>query len=224
MVRRSIKDLVTLNSGRTSYVGYYDKPGITGTFFHNNGTSIVDPGFPQDDISPLHSIVTTMHHERNMHGTQKFLTPEMWKLYEDFLKKMFNKTTMDEFGRTAVVTKDNLAFPIGKGSLRKEELRATIGEIVKNLYDNQAYRQALTQNPNVKRYDLETLRPYFEKAIDDMSDQDLLKLLGTTNGYGVDYAMLGPRENPNFYKELRNLLKVAPATLPFLIPRKEEKK
>lgn len=222
--KKSIKDLITLNSGRTSYVGYYDKPGVTGTFFHNNGTSIVDPGFPQDDVSPLHSIVTTMHHERNMHGTQKFLTPEMWKPYEDFLKKIFTKTTTDEFGRTAAVTKDNLAFPIGKGSLRKEELRATIGEIVKNLYDNQAYRQALTQNPNVKRYDLETLRPYFEKAIDDMSDQDLLKLLGTTNGYGVDYVMLGPRENPDFYKELRNLLKVAPATLPLLIPRKEEKK
>ena len=222
--KKSIKDLITLNSGRTSYIGYYDKPGVTGTFFHNNGTSIVDPGSQETLRNAYGSIVTTMHHERNMHGTQKFLTPEMWKLYEDFLKKIFTKTTTDEFGRTAVVTKDNLAFPIGKGSLRKEELRATIGEMVKNIYDNIAYNKAIVSNPNVKRYDLETLRPYFEKAIDDMSDQDLLKLLGTTNGYGVDYSMLGPRENLNFYKELRNLLKVAPATLPFLIPRKEEKK
>jgi hypothetical protein len=51
--KKSIKDLVTLNSGRTSYIGYYNQPGITGTFFHNNGTSIVDPGYPQYDISPL---------------------------------------------------------------------------------------------------------------------------------------------------------------------------
>jgi len=44
--KKSIKDLITLNSGRTSYVGYYNEPGIVGTFFHNNGTSIVDPGQP----------------------------------------------------------------------------------------------------------------------------------------------------------------------------------
>jgi len=57
-----------------------------------------------------------------------------------------------------------------------------------------------------------------------MPDERLNHMLSTANGYGVDYAEIGPKENPNFYKELRNLLKVAPATLPFLIPRKEEKK
>lgn len=241
--KKSIKDLVTLNSGRTSYVGYYNKPGFVGTFFHNNGTSIVDPGQPiykdfglMSFISnraqvnnpdpyvfqPLQSIISTMHHERNMHGTQKFLTPEMWKLYEDFLKKMFNKTNTDEFGRAIAITKDNLTLPVDKGSLMREELRATIGEMVKNLYETKAY--AKLNNANVKKYDLETLRPYFEQVVDDMSDQELLELLKNINGYGEDYARLGPRENPNFYKELRNLLKVAPATLPILIPRKEEKK
>jgi len=67
--KKSIRDLVTLNSGRTSYVGYYNNPGILGTYFHNNGTSIVDPGYPEDGISALQSIANTMHHERNMHGT-----------------------------------------------------------------------------------------------------------------------------------------------------------
>jgi len=51
--KKSIRDLVTLNSGRTSYIGYYNKPGIKGTFFNNNGTSIVDPGYPYENISPL---------------------------------------------------------------------------------------------------------------------------------------------------------------------------
>ena len=222
--KKSIRDLVTLNSGRTSYVGYYNNPGVLGTYFHNNGTSIIDPGFPQDDVSPLRSIATTMHHERNMHGTQKFLTPEMWKLYEDFLKKIFTKTTTDEFGRTIAITTDNSTIPIGKGSLKKEELRATIGEMVKNIYDNQAHYIATTKNPNIKKYELETIRPYFEQVVDEMPDERLNHMLSTANGYGVDYAEIGPKENPNFYKELRNLLKVAPATLPFLIPRKEEKK
>ena len=222
--KKSIRDLVTLNSGRTSYVGYYNKPGVTGTFFHNNGTSIVDPGYPEDGISALQSIATTMHHERNMHGTQRFLTPEMWKLYEDFIKKMFNKTTTDEFGRTVVRTHDDFTIPIDKGSLRKEELRATIGEMVRNIYNREAHSKALVNNPTVKKSDLEVLKPYFEKAVDEMSNDELLSQLSKTNGYGVDYAEIGPRENPKFFEELRTLLKVAPAALPFLIPRKEKKK
>ena len=165
-----------------------------------------------------------MHHERNMHGTQRFLTPEMWKLYEDFIKKMFNKTTTDEFGRTVVRTHDDFTIPIDKGSLRKEELRATIGEMVRNIYNREAHSKALVNNPTVKKSDLEVLKPYFEKAVDEMSNDELLSQLSKTNGYGVDYAEIGPRENPKFFEELRTLLKVAPAALPFLIPRKEEKK
>lgn len=222
--KKSIRDLVTLNSGRTSYVGYYDKPGVTGTFFHNNGTSIVDPGFPQDDVSPLQSIVTTMHHERNMHGTQKFLTPEMWKLYEDFLNKMISKISYNPHGYNVAQTPSGRKLAIGSGSHRKEELRATIGEMVKNIYDNQAHYIAATKNPNVKKYELETIRPYFEQVVDEMPDERLNHMLSTINGYGADYAEIGPKENPNFYKELRTLLKIAPASLPFLIPRREEKK
>lgn len=222
--KKSIRDLVTLNSGRTSYVGYYNEPGVTGTFFHNNGTSIVDPGSPQHDVGPLRSIATTMHHERNMHGTQKFLTPEMWKLYEDFLNKMFSKVDYNTRGYNVAQTPSGRKLAISNGSHKKEELRATIGEIVKNLYDTQAYRRALNQNPNVKKYDLETIRPYFEQVVDEIPDEQLNYILSNTNGYGVDYSEIGPRENPKFFDELRTLLKIAPASLPFLIPRKEEKK
>lgn len=227
--KKSIKDLVTLNAGRTSYVGYYNAPGITGTYFHNNGTSIVDPGYPNDYLTPLQSIVGTMHHERNMHGTQKFLTPEMWKLYEDFLKKMITETTTDEFGRTVVRTHDDLTIPIGSGSQKKEELRATIGELVKNIYDTGAYDRArliraAEGKPDIKRSDIEAIRPHFEKVVDTMPDAELSRRLESVNGYGEDYAKIGPKENPNFFEELRTLLKIAPSSLPFLLPRKEEKK
>jgi hypothetical protein len=57
-----------------------------------------------------------------------------------------------------------------------------------------------------------------------MPDEHLNYMLSNTNGYGADYAEIGPKENPDFYKELRNLLKIGPAIVPFLIPRKEEKK
>lgn len=227
--KKSIRDLVTLNSGRTSYVGYYNKPRILGTYFHNNGTSIVDPGYPEDGVSPLQSIASTMHHERNMHGTQRFLTPKMWKLYEDFLKKMFPETTTDAFGRTVVRTHDDLTIPIDSDSQKKEELRATIGELIKDIYDTRAYdrarlARAAEGGPDIKKYDLEIIRPHFEKVVDEMSDAELTRRLSRINGYGEDYARIGPRENPKFFDELRTLLKIAPATIPFLIPRKEEKK
>jgi hypothetical protein len=148
----------------------------------------------------------------------------MWKPYEDLLKKIFPKTTTDEFGRTIAITTDNSTIPIGKGSLKKEEFRATIGEMIKNIYDNQAYNRALIKYPNVKRHNLETLRPYFEEVVEEIPNEQLNRMLGTTNGYGVDYSEIGPKENPKFFDELRILLKTAPATLPFLIPRKEKKK
>jgi hypothetical protein len=148
----------------------------------------------------------------------------MWKPYEDLLKKIFPKTTTDEFGRTIAITTDNSTIPIGKGSLKKEELRATIGEMIKKIYDNQAYNRALIKYPNVKRHNLETLRPYFEEVVEEIPNEQLNRMLGTTNGYGVDYSEIGPKENPKFFDELRILLKTAPATLPFLIPRKEKKK
>ena len=226
--KKSIRDLVTLNSGRTSYVGYYNNPGILGTYFHNNGTSIVDPGYPEDGISALQSIANTMHHERNMHGTQKFLTPEMWKLYEDFISKITQnlQTTKTPNNKVEFVIKHNNGetTPIGKGSLKKEELRATIGEMVRNIYNKEAHSKALVNNHTVEKSNLEVLRPYFEKAVDKMSNDELLNQLSKTNGYGVDYSEIGPKENPKFFDELRTLLKIAPASLPLLIPRKEEKK
>ena len=225
----SIKNLVTLNAGRTSYIGYYNKPGVTGTYFHNNGTSIVDPGYPEDGVSPLRSIVSTMHHERNMHGTQKFLTPEMWKPYEDFLSKMISKVDYDPRGFNVAQTPNGRKLAIGQGSHKKEELRATIGELVKNIYDTYAYDRAqlvraAEGGPDIKKYDLEILRPHFEKVVDAIPDSQLERLLRSTNGYGEDYVEIGPKENPNFFDELRTLLKIAPSSLPFLIPRKEENK
>jgi hypothetical protein len=153
----------------------------------------------------------------------------MWKPYENLLKKMFPEITIDEFGRTVVRTHDNLTIPVDKGSLKKEELRATIGELVKNIYDTRAYDRAILVRaaeggPDIKKSDLEIIRPHFEKVVDEMSDADLSRHLGNTNGYGEDYVEIGPKENPNFFDELRTLLKIAPSSLPFLIPRKEEKK
>ena len=128
----------------------------------------------------------------------------MWKPYEDFLKKMFPKFTMDEFGRTVVRTHDDLTIPISKGSLKKEELRATVGELVKDIYDTRAYYKAKSVHaakggPDINKYDLEALRPHFEKVVDEMSDAELSRHLVNTNGYGTDYNELGPKENPNFF-------------------------
>jgi len=58
--------------------------------------------------------------------------------------------------------------------LKKEELRATIGEMVRNIYNKEAHSKALVNNHTVEKSNLEVLRPYFEKAVDKMSNDELL--------------------------------------------------
>ena len=153
----------------------------------------------------------------------------MWKPYEDFLSKMISKVDYDPRGFNVAQTPNGRKLAIGQGSHKKEELRATIGELVKNIYDTYAYDRAqlvraAEGGPDIKKYDLEILRPHFEKVVDAIPDSQLERLLRSTNGYGEDYVEIGPKENPNFFDELRTLLKIAPSSLPFLIPRKEENK
>jgi hypothetical protein len=98
----------------------------------------------------------------------------MWKLYEDFLNKMISKIDYNPRGFNVAQTPSGRKLAIGQGSHKKEELRATICEMVRNIYNTKAYNKALINNPTVKKSDLEVLRPYFEKAIDEMSNDELL--------------------------------------------------
>jgi hypothetical protein len=74
-----------------------------------------------------------MQHERNMHGTERLLTPEMWKPYEELLKDNFDNNVYAEAlpnGKINYMTydKNNVRIPISKDALKKEELRTTLGE------------------------------------------------------------------------------------------------
>lgn len=226
--KRSIRDLVTLNSGRTSYVGYYDKSGTLGSYFPNSGVTIIDPGYRAGYNGDfIIKMASTMQHERNMHGTEKLLTPEMWKPYENFISSIFKDIKVQDNGGKKVmfaVTQDGLEAPINKSSLLKQEARATLGELRKKIYDTKAYELAIKDNQQVKKGDVEKLRPYFEKAVDEMDKYELKEELSKLNDYGRDYAAIGPINSSTFFNDLRELLKIAPATIPFLIPGKEEKK
>lgn len=223
--KKSIKDLITLNSGRSSFLGYYDEPGTGGTYFWNTGTSIVDPGPNSTFRQAAKRTITNMQHERNMHGTQALLTPEMWKPYENFLTKIFPETTTDEFGRTIVRLRDeDLTAPLrSKDSPKKEELRATLGEYRKNIYDNVAHpRATMLDDLTVTKADLEELRPYYEAAVDELTLPKVREDLRKINSYGEDYAAFAPN-HPNFLEELKWLLKYAPAAGTPLIFRYNEK-
>lgn len=227
--KKSIRDLVGLNSRRSSYLGYYSKPGTLGTYWHKNGTTVVDPGKEHTLGNAARSTISSMHHERNMHGTQALLTPEMWKPYEDFLAKAFPTDLLEgvvenNVPRLYIKVPDvpGSRVPISKGSIKKEELRATVGEIIKDIYNNEALRRARMDHPNLPVEDLETIRPYFEQVVDELTLPDIKIKLKDANSYGNDYSVHGPANNPNFLEEFKNLLKVAPIAAPFIFKPNEK--
>jgi hypothetical protein len=159
----SVREVVTKNSELPSYMGYFNKPGTLGMYNSRTGRTLVDP-------SPANKTVSAMQHERNMHGTEMLLTPEMWKPYEDLIKgnfydnepTFFTRAFPDGKVRLMTYDKNGMEVAISKGALDKEELRSTLGEYKKQLYERKAYPKAKADNPNVKVEDLEAQRPYYE--------------------------------------------------------------
>ena len=217
----SIREIITKNSEIPSYMGYYDKPGTLGAYNSRTGLTIVDP-------SRANKTVTAMQHERNMHGTERLLTPEMWKPYEELLKGNFDNNVYAEAlpnGKIHYMTydKNNVRIPISKDALRKEELRTTLGEYRKQLYDDNAYYAAEMDGALPVREDLETLRPYFEAQVDNLTLPEVRKALSSLNNYGRAYAATA-HNNPKFLDQVKNILKYSPAMIPFIYPWQVDKK
>jgi hypothetical protein len=58
----TVREVIDKNANLPSYIGYFRKPGISGSYNNKTGITLVDP-------TEYDKTVTTMQHERNMHGT-----------------------------------------------------------------------------------------------------------------------------------------------------------
>ena len=89
----------------------------------------------------------------------------------------------------------------GKTSDQVEELRATLLEAQRKL-------MFAIYNAEGRPNDLSTLRDYFRKGIDKMSDDQLMNVINSINRYGEDYKEYA---TPEAIKGIRQALKYLPA-------------
>lgn len=231
----TVQGKVTQNAKTPSYMGYFQQEGTPGFYSPFWDVSVVDPtqGISVPDIT---------FHERNMHGSESVLeavagiprsvndlSPEVlfnygpganpMKPYIQFVNNLVYKKGSSDLLPEIEPLGNSFKYKYHQftdGALDWKEARATIGQVIRNLYMKAKKGKSYTS--------IKDIRPEFEKLVDATSDSELGELLYNANDYGKTYQQVGPRVNPNFYKELRTLLKIAPVSLPFLIPRKEEKK
>ena len=212
---------VKLNSRNKVTLGYFNQDNAKNGGFYGGfwNEAAIDP-------THIKSIPSGLLHERVMHGTDKMLEGIQYhqggqaqQMYQDFIDKIF----FNDKGNLKLGFKQSpdgsISFngiKVDKDDINWKEARATIAELARKLYVNVKGDSKISSIQ-----DLERLRPAFEKEVNE--NPNLLKLLKDINGYGYTYSTVGPQTNPTFVHDLRTLLKIGPAALPFIITEKEEK-
>lgn len=196
------------------YLGYFNHPGTSG--LHN-----VQRNLNMIELNPHSKLHSDMMHEGIMHGTDGFQTDYTASLYQDFIDKMINSPeVIQRNGQNHYKWIGINTRPVLTGGDRWYEARSTFGELRKRMYDNIAKEKGT----RVTEDTFEQLRPEFERQVDNMTTEQASRELKDTNPYGEMYGIVGPKVNPNFLSEFKNLLKYAPITMPFLYNFDKKKK
>ena len=191
------------------YLGYFDVEGTSGMHNVKRGINMIEP-------NPHTKMANDMMHEGISHGTDKFMPQSVIDQYQAWVDNIMNSPYIkDNTFKSGFRT-----YKINKGSDKWYEARATIGELRKIMYDKIAKQKGIT----ISKETLPELRPEFEKQVNNMSLEDASKALKDLEAYGLLYGEVGPKTSPSFLRDFKTLLKFMPATIPFLTPRKEEKK
>lgn len=198
------------NAENTPFIiGYFNEPNIVGFHSQARGINLVEP-------SPKSNLPRTMLHEGVMHGTDSYMTEKIANAYQQFINEIYESPYIEN----GTYIKNNWPYKAPKDTKHWEEGRATFGEIRKFLYDKISKDNNIQFSPE----NMDKLIPIFEKTVDKLNIDDVVDLFNKTGGYGEVYGTIGPKANSNFLKDSKDLLKYMPVTIPFLIPRKENKK
>lgn len=185
------------------HVGYHKSQNSpAGSYYPETDEAIIDLNQTYNDF------LSSVLHERVIHPTDNIIdglfVQGVYKptlIYKNFLDKLFKKPSLDKNKTLKQISPDY------ESSKDWWELRATIGEMKKRLLLKKFY-DARNNGLNPTTY--EEVRPQFIEEVDKMPDEMLGIQLGFTNGYGSDYLNFR-KNNPNFYNDLRNLLKYGAA-------------
>lgn len=143
------------------------------------------------------TILNTQTHESISHGT------------DNIIENMTNKKAIDYYKSFGDLVKDSNKNIKYKNSPQWYEIRATMNELLYSLADK--YRK--TKNINLYKN--------IKKLFSDTSDDELMELVRTTNGYGTDYynAYLN---NPEVASKIKFMLQSLPTGAGILISNKNE--
>lgn len=193
------------------YLGYFDEAGIAGSHNMKNGINLIEP-------NPHSKMHLDMMHEGISHGTDNYMPQTVIDNYQSFVDKVMNHPDINPDKTTYRYKGWSESIP--SGTDKWYELRATMGEIRKDMYD----RISKDKGVKVNESTIESLRPEFEKQVDAMTQDQAVETLRKTNSYGRVYGTLGPTINPSFLGEFKGLLKLAPVVgVPLIFKYNEEK-
>lgn len=182
------------NSPNYVYYGLFeDSSSWKGLHFPHNGLVMVDPTFGKGFSTAMHEV----NGHRRFPLIEALIDKGAMKPYSDVMD------TLDDGIRNSTINSQSI-----------NELRATLLEVQRDIM------YPIYKNNN-KPSDLASIREEYRKAVDNLSDEDLKKIVSTINGYGVEYAKFATDKT---WKAIRNALKYAPvAATPLLLNNTKNK-
>lgn len=142
------------------------------------------------------TILNTQVHESISHGT------------DDIIENMQNKKVIDYYKKFGDLVKDSNQNIKYKNASQWYEVRATMNELLYNLA-NKYKKQNINIYKNIKR------------VFSDNSDDELMQIVRSTNGYGTDYynAYLS---NPDVVNRIKYMLQALPVGTGLIMNTKNE--
>lgn len=176
------------NSPNYVYYGLFeDSSPQSGLHFPQNGLVMVDPTLGRGFWTAMHEV----NGHRRFPLIEALIDKGAMKPYSDIMD------TLDKGIRNSTINSQSI-----------NELRATLLEVQRDIM------YPIYKNNN-RPSDLASIREEYRKAVDNLSDEDLKKMVSTINGYGAEYAKYATDKTWN---TIRNALKYAPiAATPLLL-------
>lgn len=204
--------------------------GVMGDYNYDTGVARINTAYPQQAGS-------TFIHELGSHGTDMQVADRVIENYPftlrypsvaDFLRADVGKFRMDPtvqniYSNIAGIS-PGLVNTI-KGRLTNKNFKLTHG--TNFLKDSSKWYEARSTLNEIrarlfKSGDFPDSQKYLERAIDQASDERILDLMKTINGYGKDYYraynLLPSKQQKQWMGRVRHALKYLPATTPFTFP------
>ena len=183
LIRKQVKEPIQVYSAKTSTtsVGSYDP--TTGK------------AYLKVTNRPASKHASTAHHEGIMHRTDDIID----QATEGKVPAMYQELTN---------LMDNTGLLRTEGSNKWYELRATLGQAIRDAY----IRGARQRNIKLSDFQFGTVRDAFNKSVDMLDAGELARVLRDINAYGEDYAnVLGIY--PQYLDKFKHLLKYAPSII-----------